>query len=96
MFDDEEYNQLKARTVVYVFKENINRVWNMIKNIEKNANTVFDEYKSDFFFTKGTNSYTEGHEFKVTWKNWLKIIGKVTKYFKKRSTKYTKVLSTSK
>ena len=63
-------------SLVYTFHENIEKVWDCMKRMDKTTE-ILTQYQTDFQFLKGENTFVLGNEFKYKWKDRFFTFGKV-------------------
>jgi hypothetical protein len=74
--DTEEMLNIKYQTFVYKFNQNIEVVWDFVKDMDKTYK-VLSDLRSETIFTKGNNSYEVGAEFNITWGHYRRLFSKV-------------------
>jgi hypothetical protein len=75
---DRENNKIRYQSFIYHFSQNIEFVWDFLKDVKKTYQ-VLSNLRSAATFTKGSNSYELGAEFEVTWVNYRRLYNKVEK-----------------
>ena len=72
-------NNLKTYSSSFIYKQDISRIWEIIKDIKKTSG-IFEDFEPKIKFLNGNDSYTQGNEFTLLWKGLYKLNIKVNYY----------------